>query len=435
MLQLKLKRFMRQHKVTQVALSNVISDLLLEWKKSVTERHVRYIVNNVNPLTPKNTQRKPSLIVLGFIIKGLRDLTGQNVSVSDVLEYHTLVPETQTPVVELLSKEDNHEENELPTDGLELVPIVSDVENERMLDEVWELTVHTLEQRGHPELSRIVATFNEPSQEANFPEESTRKRWANKLPILLTTLLLLSIGYITLDYFILKPQLLAGSSRLSLFSDRVRPTSSLSVPSLIGPEGDVEQLSPTLRVSPVRGALGYEFYLEDTVSDVGVYSGSINSTSFVIPEDTLCPNTTYTWRARTLGKDGWTSFSSPLEFTISSTAVAPEQQNLLKLAMIKQAPEVPEIVAPIGTTNTTMPTLEVSPMPNIYGYGFYIRDLESDGLVYDNNFVTSHSVTIPDGVLKDGGVYQWNTRSRNCHYWSEFTESQVFTVNVHEPTP
>ncbi len=432
MLQLKLKRFMRQNNVTQVALADVISDLMMESGKSITDRYLRYIVNNTDPLTGENRDKKPSWVVLGFIIKGLRKLTGQKVGVTDVLEYQSLTPETQPTVMELPVDEDNREEHKLQTGGLGLVPIISDAENEQVLDEVWELTVHTLEQRGHPELSRIVASFNEPSQQAETFDSSKRKRWVGNLPVLLGVLLLVAVSYIALDQFLFKPRLLAGASRLYSFSNRVRPTSNLPVPTLIGPEGEIAQLSPspTLRISPVQKALAYEFYIEDAVSNDGFYSGSVTGTSFVMPENSLCPNSTYTWRARALGNDGWTSFSSPLEFTVSSTATSPTGRNLLRLAAIKQKPDAPTVVAPIGTTNTTTPTLEVEAAPDVYGYGFYIRDLQSDGLVYDNNYVTSPVVEIPEGVLEDGGIYQWNVRSRNCHFWSEFSQPQVFTVNV-----
>jgi hypothetical protein len=433
MLQLKLKRFMRQQGVTQVALANVISNVFLESGKSVTDRYLRYIINNTDPLTRDNPGKKPSLIVLGFIIKGLRVLTGQKVSVSDVLEYQTLTPETQPLSVELPLENDKDTESiEALMSNQDLVPIISDAENEKTLDDIWELTVHTLEQRGYPELSRLAAGFNEPFHEADTTDNSKQKGRRIILPFLLSTFLFIALGYITLDQFVFKPRLIAGASRLYSFSNRVRPTSNLPVPTLIGPEGEIAQLSPspTLRISPVPKALAYEFYIEDTVSNDGFYSGSVTSTSFVMPENSLCPNSTYTWRTRAFGHDGWTSFSSPLEFTISSTATSPTGQNLLKLAAIKQKPDIPKVVAPVGTTNTTTPTLEVEEDLDIYGYGFYIRDLQSDGLVYDNNYVTSNVAEIPEGVLKDGGIYQWNVRSRNCHFWSDFSQPQVFTVNV-----
>jgi hypothetical protein len=437
MLQLKLKRFMRQHQITQAALAEAISDIF-QSEKSITERYLRYIADNTEPLTRENKERKPSLVVLGFIIKGLRLTTGYKVDITDVLEYQTLTPETQSVPVELPSLDDKNEASgELPTDGLDLVPIISDLENEKTLDDIWELTVHTLEQRGYSELSKLAASFNEASPKSDAPDDSKRKWRLINLPLIVTALLFVAVGYIAFDQVVLKPRLIAGASRLYSFSNRVRPTSDLPVPTLIGPEGEIAQLSPspTLRISPVPKALAYEFYIENRVSNDGFYSGSMTSTSFVMPENSLCPNSSYAWRARALGDDGWTSFSSPLEFTVSSNVTTPTEQKLLRLATIRQKPATPKVVAPIGTTNTTTPTLEVEADPDVYGYGFYIRDLQSDGLVYDNNYVTSNIAEIPSGILKDGGIYQWNVRSRNCHFWSEFSQPQVFTVNVKGVNP
>jgi hypothetical protein len=435
MLRLKLKRFMRQRSVTEIALADAIAELVIELKsaKTVSERHLRYIVQNTEPMVGRRSEHKPSLVVLGLIIAGLRQLTGEKVEVSDVLEYQTLTPETQVNLPEIVLEDDKETEKNSPiVTNYELIPIESDDENSKTLDEVWELLVHSLKEQGYSELSQQVARFNEDDHIADSEPESKRKRQRGIFPIILIGLLTVSVGYIVLDNLVLKPRLIAQYTGLFSFRDRVRPTSDLPVPTLIGPEGMIDQLMPTLRISSVPGAVGYEFYVENTVSNDGVYTGPSRANSFVIPENTLCPNTTYTWRARALGKDGWTSFSSPLEFTVSGAAVEPSQDHLFKLATIKRKPDMPEIVAPIGTTNTTTPTLEVKKAPDVYGYGFYIRDLQDDGLVYDNNFATSNTITIPDGVLKDGGVYQWNVRSRNCHYWSEFTPAQIFTVNVNE---
>jgi hypothetical protein len=419
--------------VTEIALANAIAEIVIELEsaKTVSERHLRYIVQNTEPMLGRKSEHRPSLVVLGLIIRGLRQLTGEKVQVSDVLEYQTITAETWANLPEIALEDDKEpEKNSLLMDNYELAPFEGDAENSKTLDEIWELLVHSLENQGYSELSQQVARFNEDDHIADSEPESKRERLRGILPIILIGILMMSIGYITLDNLILKPRLIARYTGLFSFRDRVRPTSDLPVPTLIGPEGEIDQLTLTLRISSVPGAVGYEFYVENTVSNDGVYTGPSQANSFVIPENTLCPNTTYTWRARALGKDGWTSFSSPLEFTVTGAAVT--SQHLLELAKIKQAPESPEIIAPIGTTNTTMPTLEVKNAPDIYGYGFYIRDLQDDGLVYDNNFATSNTITIPDGVLKDGGVYQWNVRSRNCHYWSEFAPAQVFTVNVNE---
>ena len=245
-------------------------------------------------------------------------------------------------------------------------------------------------------------------------------------------LFLASLSYIGIDHFILKPLRFERFTRLISFRDRVRPTSALPVPTLIGPEGDIDQLTPVLRISEVPGASAYEFYVENLVSNDGAYSGPVPNNSYPVPKDTLCPNTTYEWRARALGEDGWTSFSSPVHFTVTEEAAAEAQRDLVSLAEIDSKPTIPIVVAPIGSTNTITPALEVKFAPDIYGYGYYIRDLNTDKIVYDNNFATSNEIQIPKGVLEDGGVYQWNTRSRNCHYWSDFTEAQLFTVNVND---
>ena len=67
--------------------------------------------------------------------------------------------------------------------------------------------------------------------------------------------LLVATTYVAYDRFILRPQLIERYASLYSFRDRVRPTSELAVPALIGPEGEVDQLTPTLRITPVTGAI------------------------------------------------------------------------------------------------------------------------------------------------------------------------------------
>ncbi len=239
--------------------------------------------------------------------------------------------------------------------------------------------------------------------------------------------LVLVIAY---ESFIVQPRLLAARGGIFSFRDRVKATSELSIPTLIGPEGTVDQLTPVLRVSEVDGALSYEFYVENLVSGDNVYTGPVVNNSFPIPKGTLCPNTPYAWRVRVLDGDGWTSFSSPLEFMVSTEALSETQQNLIRLARITTTPEIPVMVSPLGTATSTTPTLEVAPDPNIMGYGFYIRNLQTDQVIYNNNFALTNSVEVPENLLEEGGIYQWNARARNCHYWSEFTPAQVFNVDA-----
>jgi hypothetical protein len=428
MLRLRLKSVMRQYGVTEVALADAIADVLLASGESVSERHLRYVAQNTDTLTFKNPLRRPSLRMLGYIIDGLRYLTNELIDVNDVLEY--------VPALDNLPQRKQVEEAQPPPDtateskqSAELV-IIGESETDEILDEMRELVVHSLKDRGFGDLGdEFDRLVKEDDSESTIPPYGKRRQ---TLPMILTTLLIMAVTFILYDQFVLQPRLIASYTRLFTTRDRVTPTSSLPVPTLIGPEGSVAQLTPTLRVTPVEKAIAYEFYVENMVSNDYVYTGPVPTTSFVIPAGTLCPNTTYAWRARALGNDGWTSISSPLTFTVTSSALEPSQQSLLNLAKIRSKPPTPISISPIGTTNTTTPTLEVTKAPNIYGYGFYIRDLSSDKLVYENNFISKNTTTIPEGTLENGGVYQWNARSRNCHYWSEFTPTQIFMVNVNE---
>jgi hypothetical protein len=429
MLQLKLKRVMRQYGVTEVALADAVADVLLASGESVSERHLRYVTQNTAPITSTNPLRAPSLKMLGFIIDGLRYLTDEAIDVDDVLEY---IPAHSN----LFHREDEHEqppesppESPLETSQSAELATFNQAETDEILGEMCELVVQSFKNKGFSELGDEFERF---INEEDVKASTAPRQHKQPLFMILTGLLLMAVTFILYDQFVLKPRLIAGYTRLFSSRDRVRPTSSLPVPTLIGPEGDIAELAPTLRITPVEKAIAYEFYVENTVSGDNVYTGPVPTTTFLIPADTLCPNTTYMWRARALGNDGWTSISSPLSFTVTNEALEPSQQYLLDLANVRSRPQPPEIIAPKGTTNTTTPTLEVTKPPNAYGYGFYIRDLGSDKLVYENHFVSENSVTIPEGILENGGVYQWNARLRNCHYWSEFTPTQIFTVNVNE---
>ncbi len=438
MLRLKLKSFLRQHRLTEVDLADAIADVLVESSEGISDRYLRYITQNTDPLTPDNRQRKPSLVVLGFIMKGLRQLTGEDIDISDLIEYLTDgvgTPVAQESAAGTTSDQSNGVDaaSSSPS-SYDLALLANNLETDEVLDEVWELTVHSLERKGFPGLSAALAALpisNE--RQANGRDGTTRKRSArNTLPLILLALLLVSIGFIAYEQFFLKPRLYAQFAGIFSLRDRIRPTSSLPVPTLIGPEGEIDQLAPVLRVTTVPGALAYEFYVQNLVSDDGVYTGPVLTGAFPIPEHTLCPNTTYAWRARALGNDGWTSFSSPLQFNISARVLDASQQDLLRLTDIKVKPATPVMIAPLGNTNTTTPTLEVAYDPDALGYGFYVRDLQADKIIYSNSFATDNAVAIPPGALSDTGIYQWNTRSRNCHYWSDFTPTQIFTVNVYE---
>lgn len=420
---------MRQHELSETALADAIADTLIASGQSVSDRFLRYLTQNTDEITPDNTARKPSLLKLGFIIRGLRHLTGEEVVVSDILEYvadeEEMAALQEEPVLAGWASHKPRRISAPPGYALVVAP------EEESLNEVWMLTLRALQDKGHEKLGDQLEAFTLGEQDSRGSSQPQARPTKRVVPLMLLALLVMSLGYIGYEHFILRPQLYERFTRLISFRDRVRPTSELAVPTLIGPDGEIEQLTPVLRISEVPGATAYEFYVENLVSHDGAYSGPLPNSSFPLPENTLCPNTSYEWRARALGEDGWTSFSSPVQFTVTRKAQGSTPE-LLRLAAIRRKPKLPTIIAPMGTTNTTTPILKVAFDPEVYGYGFYIRDLRTDKIVYDNNFATTHDIQIPEGVLQDGGVYQWNTRSRNCHYWSDFTPAQIFTVNVND---
>lgn len=414
MLYLKLKTFLQHHQITETALADAIAESFIDSGKSVSDRYLRYIASNTEQITPDNPLRKPSLVMLGLIIAGLRQLTDEPVGVGDVLGY---VPENSlSEGVEALQ------------DSSELV--LTEQKSDDALDVIRELVKIRLRERGYAELASLLRPEDtEPESVPWRAPGRTRVRWV----VPLFSALLVAVSSVAVyEFAAVRPRLRLLGGGVFSFRDRLKDTSALPLPTLIGPEGKVDQLSPILRVAPVDDAVGYEFYVENLVSDDGVYTGPIPNSSFTVPEGTLCPNTGYAWRVRVLAQDGWTSFSSPLEFTVTPKAMqtAETDQKLLQVATIKSVPAEPVMLAPLGTAHTTTPELAVKSEPNVIGYGYYIRDLLTDKVVYNNNFATQPRVQLPQGLLNDGGIYQWNTRARNCHYWSEFTEAQIFTVTT-----
>ena len=435
MLQLKLNQLLKKHGISETALANAIADVVVDQRQPVSERHLRYLISNTEHLTHENKKRKPSLVMLGLIIRGLRRLTGEAVDITDVMEYVTDPYEAEgaLPTLSSLNRDQTdatHQTQDEDEVRGGLVPVVERSEAYDLLDRIRDLTIQRLRARGFHDLETMfVAAVGDASRSG---ATMGQQHWSIHKWILMGVgvLLVVSIAVFAYDRFIVQPRLLAARGGIFAFRDRVKATSDLAIPTLIGPEGEVDQLEPVLRVSAVSGGLAYEFYVEDMVSGDGVYTGPLSNNAFPIPTGTLCPNTPYEWRVRVLGEDGWTSFSSALEFTVSADALNDSQQNLLRLAQIKERPTQPIMVSPLGLASSVTPTLEVEPAEDIMGYGFYIRDLQSDQVIYNNNFALTNEVEVPEGLLEEGGIYQWNTRARNCHYWSEFTPAQVFNVDV-----
>lgn len=425
MLYLKLKPFLEQHHITETALADAITESFIDSGQSVSERYLRYIAGNTERITPDNQLRKPSLVMLGFVITGLRRLTHEPVAVSDVLEYVS----ADSTLQEAEPIERGVDALQESTDLVVPVPLNRDDD----LDVIRELVTARLMKRGYVELAAsLLAPAGPAPEEGSVPWQTPKRKKKRWVVQVLGVLSLIVLSVTVYEFAVVRPRLFMLGGGVFSFRDRLKDTSSLPLPTLIGPEGQVDQLAPILRVEPVDDAVGYEFYVENLVSEDGVYTGPVPNNSFTIPEGTLCPNSAYAWRVRVLGQDGWTSFSSPLEFTVTPKAMQTAQTDLqlLRIANVESRPEEPVMLAPLGTTHTMTPQLAVEAEPNVIGYGYYIRDLLTDKVVYNNNFATQPRVQLPQGLLNDGGIYQWNTRARNCHYWSEFTEAQVFTVTA-----
>ena len=89
MLRLKLKAYLKRYNLNEAMLADAMAELSQDRDKPVSERYLRYLTENDVPLTAANLKRKPSLVMLGHIIIGLKHLTGEDVAIEDLLEVVT----------------------------------------------------------------------------------------------------------------------------------------------------------------------------------------------------------------------------------------------------------------------------------------------------------------------------------------------------------
>ena len=218
-------------------------------------------------------------------------------------------------------------------------------------------------------------------------------------------------------------QLRSGSP--SLRATAAENPARVTTPVLIGPEGIIQSETPTLRVTSRADAERYEFYVRSTRSDEYLLESIASPTpQLIVEEGLLEPGDRYTWTARIWNENGWSSFASPLTFIVdpliaTSSAIAPT-------TAVPSPPESAE--RPIRFDSLT-PTLEVEPLENVGWYGFYVRDLVNDALIYDNDYADGPSVTLPEGLLQPGASYRWNARARNEAGWGEFGERIYFVTS------
>jgi transcriptional regulator with XRE-family HTH domain len=202
-------------------------------------------------------------------------------------------------------------------------------------------------------------------------------------------------------------------------ASRTFPGDEVPTPGLIGPEGLVHEVTPGLRLQPVPGATRYAFFVRNVRDNRYLVENALSDGPVYHLPVPLGPGERYVWSARAHGSQGWSSFSSPLVFTVVPSA-GPDA------SLVKLAPPVP--VTTFSETDSTTPTLSVEAGDSANWYGFYIRDLGRDALVYDNDYAAQASIDVPAGILVPGGRYRWNARVRNAAGWSDFCPRTHFTV-------
>lgn len=85
------------------------------------------------------------------------------------------------------------------------------------------------------------------------------------------------------------------------------------------------------------------------------------------------------------------------------------------------------ITGPGPKISTLSPQMQWNASSGATGYGLYIRDIDTNILVYDNDFLpNSTSLALPDGVLECGHRYRWNMRAKNGMGFSEFSARLYF---------
>lgn len=86
---------------------------------------------------------------------------------------------------------------------------------------------------------------------------------------------------------------------------------------------------------------------------------------------------------------------------------------------------------------TLRPTFNWNSVPGADEYGLYIRDMDSNVLVFDSQArgrtITGTSYTLLPGILQWGGQYRWNMNSHNEAGWGEYCSPLYFYVAPEPP--
>lgn len=194
-----------------------------------------------------------------------------------------------------------------------------------------------------------------------------------------------------------------------------------TTPTLIGPEGVIHDNHPKLRLYPVEGANRYAFFLRGIRSESYLLNNIVSpNPHYHPPPKIFIPGERYLWTAKAHTAKGWSSAATPLIFIVLT-------DSNFETSLTKPSP--PQVRLGLDE-NTTTPTLSVEPSDHANWYGFYVRDITTDELVYDNDYAAEPSVIIPAGLLTPGHDFRWNARVRNAAGWSEFCERSYFRLST-----
>ncbi|MCE5228751.1 N-acetylmuramoyl-L-alanine amidase [bacterium] len=98
------------------------------------------------------------------------------------------------------------------------------------------------------------------------------------------------------------------------------------------------------------------------------------------------------------------------------------------------SPLPPTLVSPGTATSpgsqitTLTPTMKWSASTGATGYGLYVRDINTNVLVVDNDNVSNVTQLTLGAPLVNGHRYKWNMRAKNASGWSAFTLPYYFTI-------
>ena len=210
-------------------------------------------------------------------------------------------------------------------------------------------------------------------------------------------------------------------------SSAVFSVSPEPIPTLSGPSGTVNTVTPSFQWTSVPGATYYGLVLVDstggTSGQQALLAGNLTSGTASLPlfmngtsYSPLMPlknGDTYQWYVQAYDDNGDVSQSSqPLSFTVSAPTLA-----------------VPTLVDPSGNATTTTPTFQWSAVSGATGYTFYLNNSTTGAMAINGLQVVGTSYS---GVtLDNGSTYQWwVTASDAVGDSSPTPQPQSFTVTA-----